>query len=77
MEEIALYLTATKTSEGGRDCPFDNNLFEKTLPHLLYIQRLLFQCKLHYGGHKAGLRGDSLNAVLQPTVLLDIRHSAQ
>lgn len=77
MEETALYLTATKTSEGGGDNLFDNHLFEKTLPHLLYIQRLLFQCKLHYGGHKAGLRGDSLNAVLQPTVLLDIRHSAQ
>lgn len=75
MEEIALI--AMTTSEGGGDDLFDNHLFEKTLPHLLYIQRLLFQCKLHYGGHKARLRGDSLNAVLQPTVLLDVRHSAQ
>lgn len=51
------------------------HLFEETLPHLLYIQRLLFQRKLNYGGHKAGLRKGTLGTVFQPPILLDIGHS--
>lgn len=56
---------------------FNNHLFEKALSHLLDIQRLLLQCELYYGGHKAGLRKDTLNTVFQPPILLDIGHSVQ
>lgn len=46
-------------------------LFKEAFPHLLHVQRLLFQSKLNDGAHEAGLRKGALNAVPKPAVLLN------
>lgn len=53
------------------------HLLEEALPHLLHVERLLFEGELHDGAHEAGLRARAMHAVLQPAVLLDVHHRVQ